>query len=150
MRDSPLRLTTSPGFPHTPRSSYRGSSRSLPESRPLRLVWRQASWLIVRGENSRGLRGSNSHSRAPTLRHYVKVLRTTLTAFLMLGAGAAVAGPREDGDAAYNRGDYATALHLLGPLADQGDTSAQNSLRASCLFNREYQANAKTSKRYKL
>ena len=62
------------------------------------------------------------------MRYSTKLLRTTLTAFLMLAAGAAVAGPWEEGDAAYNRGDYATARHLLGPLADQGDTSAQNSL----------------------
>ena len=39
--------------------------------------------------------------------------------------GTAVAGPYEDGQAAYDRGDYAAALTLLRPLADQGDASAQ-------------------------
>ena len=38
------------------------------------------------------------------------------------------AGPLEDANAAYNRGDYATALRLLRPLADQGDASAQYNL----------------------
>ena len=62
--------------------------------------------------------------------HYVKLFRATLTAALMLVAvaGAAVAGPWEDANAAADRGDYATALRLLHPLADQGDSSAQNSL----------------------
>jgi TPR repeat protein len=80
------------------------------------------------GEIAAACEGWNSHSRALTLRHYAQVLRTTLTAFLMLGAGPAVAGPWEDGYAAYDRGDYATALHLSGPLAEKGDTSAQKSL----------------------
>ena len=43
-------------------------------------------------------------------------------------AGPAVAGPFEDGRAAYDRGDYATALRLWGPLADQGNPSAQYNL----------------------
>ena len=40
-------------------------------------------------------------------------------------SGAAVAGPVEDATAAYKRGDYATALRLLRPLAEQGDAGAQ-------------------------
>jgi TPR repeat protein len=35
------------------------------------------------------------------------------------------AGPLEDGVAAFDRGNYATALGLLRPLASQGDASAQ-------------------------
>lgn len=42
--------------------------------------------------------------------------------------GVAVAGPLEDGEAAYGRGEYATALRLLRPLAEQGDASAQHLL----------------------
>ena len=38
---------------------------------------------------------------------------------------SAIAGPRQDGEAAYANGDYATALRLLRPLANQGDASAQ-------------------------
>ena len=38
------------------------------------------------------------------------------------------AGPFEDGEMAYVRGDYATALRLLRPFADQGDTIAQSVL----------------------
>ena len=37
----------------------------------------------------------------------------------------ALAGPAEDGNAAYWRHDYVEALRILRPLADQGDTSAQ-------------------------
>ena len=43
-------------------------------------------------------------------------------------AGAAVAGPLEDGEAAYQREDYATAYRLLRPLADQGNAEAQDML----------------------
>ncbi len=46
---------------------------------------------------------------------------------LML-TGAAVAGPFEEGVAAHDRGDYATAVRLMRPLAEQGDTAAQNNL----------------------
>lgn len=45
-----------------------------------------------------------------------------------LSVGTAAAGPFEDGDAAYKRGDYATALKLWQPLADQGNATAQNNI----------------------
>jgi TPR repeat protein len=49
--------------------------------------------------------------------------------FLMLSFAAPLAaGPYEDAVAAYNRGDYATALRLLRPLAEQGDVVAQFNL----------------------
>jgi len=45
---------------------------------------------------------------------------------LMLGLSTtAVAGPFEDAEMAYQSKDYATALKLFQPLADQGDTNAQ-------------------------
>jgi uncharacterized protein len=40
-------------------------------------------------------------------------------------AGSAAAGPIEDAGAAYTKGDYATTLRLLRPLAEQGNASAQ-------------------------
>ena len=43
-------------------------------------------------------------------------------------AGTAVAGPLEDGIEAVDRGDYATALRLLQPLAQNGDPEAQINL----------------------
>jgi len=46
---------------------------------------------------------------------------------LMLTGGAA-AGPLEDGLAAHERGDYATALRLFRPLGEQGNASAQYNL----------------------
>ncbi len=41
---------------------------------------------------------------------------------------AAVSGPLEDGLGAYNSGDYATALRLWRPLAEQGNAAAQYNL----------------------
>jgi TPR repeat protein len=46
----------------------------------------------------------------------------------ILGVAGAVAGPWEDGMAAYNRGDYVPAIRLFRPLAEQGNTKAQNVL----------------------
>ncbi len=42
--------------------------------------------------------------------------------------GAAVAGPFEDGMAAHERSDYATALRLWRPMAEQGHADAQHNL----------------------
>jgi len=47
-----------------------------------------------------------------------------VAAVVML-AGAAMAGPVEDAEAAYDRGDFVTARTLLRPLADQGNAQAQ-------------------------
>jgi len=44
------------------------------------------------------------------------------------GIASAVAGPWEDGTAAYNRGDYVPAVRLFRPLAEQGNAKAQNML----------------------
>jgi TPR repeat protein len=44
----------------------------------------------------------------------------------------AFAWPYEDGLATYKRGDYATALRLWRPLADQGDADAQLNLGFMC------------------
>jgi TPR repeat protein len=46
----------------------------------------------------------------------------------ILGIAAAVAGPWEDGMAAYNRGDYLPAIRLFRPLAEQGNPKAQSVL----------------------
>jgi TPR repeat protein len=45
-------------------------------------------------------------------------------------AGTALADPIDDATAAYEHGDYATALLLLMPLADGGDRAAQHNLGA--------------------
>ena len=68
-------------------------------------------------------------------RHHVTHRPSTSTAWtraafaaivLLLSLAAPVAaGPREDAYAALGRGEYATALRLLRPLADQGDAVAQ-------------------------
>ena len=46
----------------------------------------------------------------------------------ILGGAGAVAGPWEDGMAAYNRGDYVPAIRLFRPLAEQGNPKAQSKL----------------------
>ena len=43
-------------------------------------------------------------------------------------AGSVAAGPLDDGMAAFNLGDYATAMRLWRPLADQGDALPQTFL----------------------
>jgi TPR repeat protein len=74
-----------------------------------------------------------------------------IAAAQILGIVAAVAGPWEDGMAAYNRGDYVPAIRLFCPLAEAGNAKAQhligvmyhrgqgvarNSVRAFLWFNR--------------
>ena len=46
----------------------------------------------------------------------------------ILGISGALAGPWEDGMAAYNRGDYLPAIRLFRPLAEKGNAKAQNVL----------------------
>jgi uncharacterized protein len=58
-----------------------------------------------------------------TLKHVVAAI------VLVLGfAAPAAAGPLEDADAAIRRRDYATAVRLVRPLAEQGDANAQYNL----------------------
>jgi hypothetical protein len=47
-----------------------------------------------------------------------------LFALCVAAASTATAGPFEDGVAAYDKGDFATALALWRPLAEQGDAAA--------------------------
>ena len=62
------------------------------------------------------------------------MLHLQLTPLLALVVGLALvttgasAGPVQDGEAAYQKGDYETALKLWRPLAEQGDAEAQRSL----------------------
>ena len=52
-----------------------------------------------------------------------------VASIILLSLAAPVAaGPFEDAAAAYGRGDYATSLRLIRPLADQGDANAQFNL----------------------
>ena len=60
----------------------------------------------------------------------IRTLQAAFAAWLIAAvlAGIAVAGPFEDADSAYKRADYATAMRLLRPLADQGHAGAQYNL----------------------
>jgi uncharacterized protein len=55
------------------------------------------------------------------------VLRPILASVILtvMLAGGATAGPLQDGDDAYERGDYATAVRLWRPLAERGNPEAQ-------------------------
>jgi TPR repeat protein len=57
----------------------------------------------------------------------INYLLATLVLSICLAAPA-LAGPFEDGVAAYDRKDYAAALWIFRPLAEQGNASAQNNL----------------------
>ena len=61
------------------------------------------------------------------MKHSIKTLLAALAVSFCLAAPV-LAGPFEDGRAAYNRGDYATALRLWLPLAEQGDAIVQLNL----------------------
>ena len=61
------------------------------------------------------------------MKRSIKSLLATLVVSLSLAAPV-LAGPLEDGKAAYDRGDYVTALRLMRPLAEQGQTNAQFSI----------------------
>jgi len=56
-------------------------------------------------------------------------VRAALVACIMVAVTAGtLAGPFEEGVAAYDRGDYETAMRLWQNLADRGDGGAQNNL----------------------
>jgi uncharacterized protein len=65
-----------------------------------------------------------------TLKHVLAAI------LLMLSLAAPVAaGPLEDGYTAYTRGDFATAMRLMRPLADQGHVTAQTVVGLMYYFN---------------
>ena len=66
----------------------------------------------------------------PTSTVWARAAFAAIVLLLSLAAPVA-AGPLEDANAAYYRGDYATALRLLRPLADQGDAIARPNSAAS-------------------
>ena len=53
-----------------------------------------------------------------------------IAAALTLCGASALAGPWEDGMAAYNRGDYLPAMKLFRPLAREGNARAQATIGA--------------------
>ena len=57
-------------------------------------------------------------------------IKRIVLAFILVGVFAApvLAGPYEDGVAAYRKGDFSTALRLYRPLAESGHIDAQFSL----------------------
>jgi TPR repeat protein len=56
------------------------------------------------------------------------LIKTLLVVLLLSVNHAAIAGDLEDSDAAAKKGDYATALRLWEPLAEQGNAEAQYNL----------------------
>jgi TPR repeat protein len=75
--------------------------------------------------------GSVSRERFPNIVGAdMQALKAITMIVLALGIAAPVFAepPDEDVNAAYQNGDYATALRLLRPLADQGNPGAQHNL----------------------
>jgi len=74
--------------------------------------------------------GKKVAAKMETMRN--NILRSLIIASLTLNisSGVVFAGPLEDRFAAFDRGDYATAVQLLRPLAENGNAQAQNSLGA--------------------
>jgi uncharacterized protein len=70
------------------------------------------------------------------IKRYLKSRWVTALVVLLLAATGASAGPVEDGQIAYQKGDYETALSLWRPLAEQGDAEAQRSLGQMYDFGR--------------
>jgi TPR repeat protein len=56
------------------------------------------------------------------------VIGGLILAAQILGIRGVLAGPWEDGMAAYNRGDYVPAIRLFRPLAEKGNPKAQGVL----------------------
>ncbi len=56
------------------------------------------------------------------------VIGGLIASALFMATSGALAGPWEDGMAAYNRGDYVPAVRLFRPLAEQGNPKAQSVL----------------------
>jgi|TARA_B110000971_G_scaffold202313_1_gene221932 TPR repeat protein len=55
-------------------------------------------------------------------------MKKLVTALFLIFATAVWAGDFEDGVAAYEKGDYKTALSFFKKAAEQGDSYAQNNL----------------------
>ena len=55
-------------------------------------------------------------------------IKTLLVMLMLSFSHAAIAGDLEDGAAAYDKGDFTTALRLWTTLAEQGNALAQNYL----------------------
>ena len=64
----------------------------------------------------------------------MRLLRMLFLLIVSAAAAPAIAGPFEDGNAAYQRGDYAKALRLWRPLAENGNARAQWGLGAMYNF----------------
>src|SRR3954447_19157021 len=72
-----------------------------------------------------------------------RIFAATMLAAQLTGS-AALAGPWEDGMAAYNRGDYVPAIRLFRPLAERGNPKAQSVI---AVMYRKGQGVAKSSSR---
>src|SRR5437667_10144496 len=54
-----------------------------------------------------------------------RTLKTAIVGLISGIIGSAAEEPAADGRAAFERGDYVTAIRLLRPLAEQGNANAQ-------------------------
>jgi uncharacterized protein len=67
-----------------------------------------------------------------------RTFRAAVAALLLVGfASPAATGQLEDAALAYKKGDYATALRLMRPLAEEGNAAAQFDLGVIYQFSRD-------------
>jgi hypothetical protein len=69
--------------------------------------------------------------------HIRHAFRATFAAIILVLTFAVpmAAGPLEHGYGAYTRGDFATAMQIMHPLADEGDVTAQTVVGLIYYFN---------------
>ena len=72
--------------------------------------------------------GISRGAEAVTMRNLIKTLVLFLMLLMLSFSHVAIADDVEDGVAAAEKGDFAAALRLLKPLAEQGDAQAQFNL----------------------
>jgi TPR repeat protein len=65
-----------------------------------------------------------------TVKHAIAIIALALSFAVPVAAG-----PIEDGYSAYTRGDFATAMRIMRPLADQGHVTAQTVVGLMYYFN---------------
>ncbi len=72
--------------------------------------------------------GTSRGAETVTMRNLIKTLVLFLMLLMLSFSHAAIADDVEDGVASAEKGDFAAALQLLKPLAEQGDAQAQFNL----------------------
>jgi TPR repeat protein len=84
-------------------------------------------WVWCPRDTSCGRSGDPQHAESAA-EGEAAIMRLLLILFICATASPALAGPYEEANAAYDGGDYATAVHIYRSLAENGEARAQNNL----------------------